>query len=49
MQFDYDSENKILSQKNNSLDILSKEDQKKIKSDIKKEVIEYKWNGVRFL
>ena len=49
MQFDYNSENNILSQKNNSLDILSLEDQKKIKPNIKKEVVEYKWNGVRFL
>lgn len=49
MQFKYDHEKKVLEQVNNSIQILSLEDQKKVKPNIKKEQIKYGWSNLRFV
>ncbi|MDH8702192.1 hypothetical protein M2138_001552 [Dysgonomonadaceae bacterium PH5-43] len=47
-QFTYNPNNKVLTLKNNSLQYLGLEDQKKIEPYVKTETVEYLWNGERF-
>lgn len=48
MQFQYDPEEKVLKQTNNSPEYLPVEEQEKIKPYLKATVKKYKWNGKRF-